>query len=154
MRAFIKGVGGRLKRFCGSQDSYIILDSSKAQGGTWTEGGCLILAHAMQTMLARYDIPSSVRFMCNTQPQHAFCEVVLESGDVVLLDGDGASTMAEMFKRWIEDEVVAQPIGYKRLSEYPDNMPQPGVEQDALVEALQEALVKSVERKDKELFHA
>lgn len=133
-----KAIGSRLKRFCKSKASYAILDKSKGSGGTWTAGGCLILAKAVyENLKAEGFHNAKIKILHgNGSPQHALVSVCLDDMEEVYLDADGFSTKEELFERWQNDECVAQPIRVRFLPYFPDCMPQPGVEQFRLLKEI------------------
>ena len=130
-----KAFGGRLRRFCKSNDSFSVLDSSKACGGTWTAGGCLILAEAVRRLLADGGERCWIEIIHNASPQHAVCAVETPKG-MVYLDGDGFSTKESLLERWEKEEDLAMPISLDFCKEWPDCMPHPGNEQMDLFKAL------------------
>ncbi len=138
-----KDIGRRLKSFCKSKGSYLILDGSKAKGGTWTEGGCLILAKALYETLINCGVDAKIKIVTgNGQPQHALVGVRLDDQTEVFLDADGLSTAHQLLDRWMKDEVVAHPIRIRWVPYYPDVMPQPGIEQYRLLKVMSNRVVK------------
>ena len=129
-------IGRRLKDFCGTVSSYRLLDGSSARGGTWTAGGCLILAHAMHVMLSAKGEKTKVAILKNKVPQHAVCVVRLSNGADAFFDGDGISRRDGLLRRWLEEEDVAPPLSIVFPRRYPDVMPVPGGEQEALKKRL------------------
>jgi hypothetical protein len=138
-----KDIGRRLKSFCKSKASYVILDDSKGKGGTWTEGGCLILAKALYEILINCGVEAKIKIVTgNAQPQHALVAIRLEDQQEVYLDADGLSTKRQLLDRWMKDEVVAHPIRVRWLPFYPDCMPQPGIEQYRLLKVMSIKIVR------------
>ena len=133
-------IGLCLRRFCKSNASYAVLDSSKAKGGTWLAGGCLILAHAMHVMLSAKGEKTKVAILKNKVPQHAVCVVRLSNGVDAFFDGDGISSREELLWRWLEQEDVAPPLSIFFPRQYPDVMPAPGKEQEVLVKRIASVL--------------
>lgn len=141
-------IGRFLKTFCKSKASYAILDKSKAKGGTWTEGGCLILAKALYENLKAEGFDAKIKILHgNGIPQHALVGVRLEDQEEVYLDADGFSTKLELINRWNLDECVAQPIRIRFLPYFPDCMPQPGIEQYRLLKEISRKVLKTGETK-------
>lgn len=77
-----------------------LLDASG--GGTWTAGGCLVLA-AASARVFRCPVRGVVT---RSQPlllQHAVAELPV-GGRLLYADGDGLSTECALVRRWREDE--------------------------------------------------
>lgn len=99
-------IGRRLRAWCRSPASYTLLDASPAAGGTWTAGGCALLAvalarngvGALRTVIGRSQASGPV------QPQHWIVQV--PGG---FLDADGFSTGPRLLVRLRDDEFVHDP---------------------------------------------
>ena len=95
-----------LKSILDSEEAYAILD--KYIGGTWTEGGCAILAAALSKY---YDFPIWVIF----NPQKGTAEhFVVQVGRYKYLDYDGIHT--NMLKDFVESELIDDPPKLKPYS--------------------------------------
>ena len=74
----------KLKDILNSDEAYRILDQSNCAGGTWTEGGCSILASALQKLYPSY---KKVVIFNNSLRQIEHYGAFSPKGTV--LDGDG-----------------------------------------------------------------
>jgi len=142
----IKAFGDRLWKYCRSDEAFKLLDSSAAKGGSFTQGGCLILAEALKTSLNAHGIHAEVKYLYTDKPEHAVCMVMDTVGRPMFFDGDGASTAEDLLNLWIEEEGLRFPVGMKSISPMPNNMPQPGVEQAELVEVLDGLIGPTIEK--------
>lgn len=98
-------LGRRLKAWCRSPTSYAILDASPAGGGTWTAGGCAILAVALARLgLGTLRVVVGRTGSGPAQPQHWVVQV--PGG---FLDADGFSTGPKLLARMRDDELVLAP---------------------------------------------
>lgn len=97
-----KNTGAAIRKFTRSGEAYELLD--RGPGGTWTAGGCALLAAALSkagigilTVLDGSGHGSDLR-----KAQHWLVQV---PGGYI--DADGFSTGAELLRRWKNDELVA-----------------------------------------------
>lgn len=98
-----------IKRILRQDDAFELLDATCASGGTWTAGGCLILARALHEMIPGAEIwavmgridPSRTieRLDYPSKPHHA----VVKVGNK-FLDADGWSTEEQLIHRWEDEE--------------------------------------------------
>jgi hypothetical protein len=94
-----------LQRVLALPDAREILE--RGGGGTWTRGGCWILAQALCEHLGPPSasvqaIGDRVNFI---GPEHWLVRV----GDVVV-DGDGAATVATLLRRWRGRQGIRKPV--------------------------------------------
>ncbi len=108
-----KALGRAVRQYCQSEDSYAVLDATGAEGGTWTSGGCWILAEAVAKGFGGRvyclvgtpegfgeETPSGV-----PSPQHFVAKV-----GHLFIDADGASTEKTLLHRWEKVEHVRTPF--------------------------------------------
>jgi hypothetical protein len=111
-QAAVYALGGRLRQVLATPAAYALLDE-----GTWTSGACWPLARAVARWLGPAatlcTLTGTPHLLSTTRgPQHV---VVTCAG--LCLDGDGASTAAELVRRWAEIEGVGDP----RLEPYDEH---------------------------------
>jgi hypothetical protein len=98
-------IGTRLKARLNSKEAYEILD--RYIGGTWTEGGCCLLAKTLNRLvpgkiITLYGKNSYGIFRGIFRDQH----VLLEVKPSYYLDGDGFSSKETIIKRWNLEESI------------------------------------------------
>jgi hypothetical protein len=99
-----------IKEFARSKGAYDLLDSTTANGGTWTSGGCWILAEAVHQgfggeLYAILGTSSTDKNLgAVRRPQH----IVVKFGDIYI-HADGSSRRKTLLKRWTTKEGVLQP---------------------------------------------
>lgn len=100
-------IGRRLRAWCRSPASYTLLDASPAAGGTWTAGGCALLAVALAGMNVGFLRVVDGRSYKGgrVQPQHWVVQV--PGG---FLDADGFSTGPRLLARLQHQEQVLDPV--------------------------------------------
>jgi hypothetical protein len=95
-----RDLGRAIRRAVKSDEAYAIL----GKHGTWTAGGCWILAAALKRLLGRRSRLAVVRRGEEPVAQHILVEL-----DGVFLDADGASTEEQLLRRWRDLEGVQSP---------------------------------------------
>jgi RNA:NAD 2'-phosphotransferase (TPT1/KptA family)/8-oxo-dGTP pyrophosphatase MutT (NUDIX family) len=93
-------LGRAVQKFCASNESYAILDSSRASGGTWSAGGCYILAEAVQKEFGG----ELYAVVADEAVQH----IVVKYGGL-FIDADGASREALLLHRMESVEHLHHP---------------------------------------------
>lgn len=79
-------IGGplhRIQHLLATTRAYAVLDCRAAQGGTWTAGGCALLALALARLISQSQIFDLLEGSGHIQ------HLVLRLGDGYFLDGDG-----------------------------------------------------------------
>ena len=95
-----RDLGRAIRRAVKSDEAYAIL----GKHGTWTEGGCWILAAALKRLLGRRSRLAAVRRSDEPVAQHILVEL-----DGAFLDADGISTREQLLRRWRDLEGIPNP---------------------------------------------
>ena len=86
-----RAMGRALKLAVRTDESYEIL----GKNGTWTAGGCWILAAALKRLLGTPSRLVAITRGRDDMPQHVLVEL-----DGTFFDADGASTRGSLLRRW------------------------------------------------------
>lgn len=102
----IQSIGKVVKRVTGSTGAYNLLDADPAtSGGTFTTGGCAVLAYALSNL-----IPNSKIFGIRRDGGNGIVDhVVLKVGNNYI-DADGVSDESTLLNRWEKLERINNPV--------------------------------------------
>ena len=127
----LKNFGNKLKRFLASKKMYDILGE---EGGTWTAGGCWILAEALHSWLGPGSELVAVGSSVN-KVEHVAVRV--EDGYFYYyLDGDGFQTEEEFLRKMRELERISDPFIHQFDPRDVTEIPCPLISVKRVVEAL------------------
>lgn len=106
-----RALGERVARWTETNESYDLLDgNSSTAGGTWTAGGCAVLAGALKVLHPSLKIWGL--FDGDGNLQH----VVASTPEGLVLDAEGAVTPAALLKRWQTRERVKAPASLRPVT--------------------------------------
>jgi hypothetical protein len=100
--ARVKDFGKRLRNYLNTDAAYAILGPD----GTWTAGGCWLLAAALAPLL---DAPL-VGVWSVVQATPVLQHVVLQLDDDCFLDADGVQTERALLRRMVQEEMLVEPF--------------------------------------------
>jgi hypothetical protein len=89
-----------LKKKLDSKKAYNILDSTEASGSTWTQGGCAILAFALNKL---YEYPVYVIYNKDRKQVEHF---VVKTEDDYYLDYDGKAKEKKKLTDFVNNELI------------------------------------------------
>jgi hypothetical protein len=106
-------LGRAIRHFCRTDESFALLDRTKGTGGTWTSGGCWILAHAIAKgfngqvycVMSRGDTLVEGNVTDEARAQHFVAKI-----GHLYLDADGASMKDTLLRRWKNLEHLHDPF--------------------------------------------
>ena len=100
--ADVKDFGRRLRNYLNTDEAYAILGPD----GTWTAGGCWLLAAALAPLL---DAPL-VGVWSRVHGMPVLQHVVLQLDADCFLDADGAQTARALLRRMAQEEMLVAPF--------------------------------------------
>jgi len=92
-----------LRKVLNTATAYRVLERAEVREGTWTSGGCGILAEAIHALL-----PDSRLWDLHDASGAQHVVVETPAGDFI--DGDGVSARATLRRRWIQVEGLRPPL--------------------------------------------
>lgn len=99
-----------LKRIINSRAAYAILDSSASEGGTWSAGGCGILADALK----KYCATGEIYAVYNEDKRQIEHFVFKTNGSYI--DSIGSHNKEELLRQMREEEGVTDRLSIKRFT--------------------------------------
>lgn len=92
-----------LKSIINSDAAYEILDDSNCAGGTWTEGGCAILAQALH-MLEGYPM-----YVIHNEKYNSVEHFGVKTPEGTILDADGEHASEEAWLEFFKENEIPRP---------------------------------------------